>query len=105
MIGMMFVLEHHSFFQEKLQASFHYKTKDIVSYIHACKLLLSHVGAISGHGELQAKSIRCKSNNAEMKINRRGGAIRAIHAIHAIRAIRAKTGGAIGGARPKRYRR
>ena len=56
MIGMMFVLEHHSFFQEKLQASFHYKTKDIVSYIHACKLLLSHVGAISGHGELQAKS-------------------------------------------------
>jgi hypothetical protein len=56
MIGMMFVLEHHSFFQEKLQAPFHYKIKDIVSYIHACKLLLSHVGAISGHGELQAKS-------------------------------------------------
>ena len=73
MIGMMFVLEHHSFFQEKLQASFHYKTKDIVSYIHACKLLLSHVGAISGHGELQAKSQHTNQNNTEMKIYRRGG--------------------------------
>ena len=107
MIGMMVVLEHHSFFQEKLQALFHYKIKDIVSCTHACKLRLSHIGAISGHGELQAKSRESaydakQNKNENKKINRRGGAIRAIHAIY---AIRAKIGEAIGGAGPKRYRR
>ena len=106
----MFMLEHFLFFPRKIP--FHYKTNDIVLYIHACKQLLNHVGAISGHGEVTtSRSQHTIQNNTKMKIkNNRGRGRDAIHAIHAIHAtiratIRAKIGGGFGGAGPKRYPR